>query len=96
MLVFYKPRLGAVAAASLATCVALIFVILLIFEATLTLPGLAGLVLTVGMAVDANILIFERLREELKQPDIDAPTAIDAAFSRAFITIFDANLTTFI
>jgi SecD/SecF fusion protein len=96
MMLFYKPRLGGVAAASLATCVALIFVILSIFEATLTLPGLAGLVLTVGMAVDANILIFERLREELRQKDIDVPTAIDAAFSRAFITILDANLTTFI
>ena len=62
--------------------------------ATLTLPGIAGIVLTVGMAVDANVLIFARIREELKEKD--PQTAIRDGFSRAFITIFDANVTTLI
>jgi protein-export membrane protein SecD len=62
---------------------------------TLTLPGIAGLILTVGMAVDANVLIYERIREEMrngKQPI----SAIDGGFSRAFGTIIDSNLTTLI
>ena len=95
MVVVYQLRLGPVAVVSLASCISLIFLVLGVFDATLTLPGLAGLVLTVGMAVDANILIFERLREELRD-DVDLLTCIDKAYSRAFVTIVDANLTTFI
>ena len=63
--------------------------------ATLTLPGIAGVVLTVGMAVDANVLIFSRIREELKAGK-NPHLAIQDGFSRAFITIFDANVTTLI
>ena len=62
--------------------------------ATLTLPGIAGLVLTIGMAVDANVLIFERIREELRNGR-RVWTAIENGYSRAFWTILDANLTTF-
>ncbi len=72
-----------------------VFAILMLLQASLTLPGIAGLVLTVGMAVDANILIFERMREEVEK----GKRLIHAAkngFDRAFVTIFDANLTTFI
>ena len=64
-------------------------------HATLTLPGIAGLVLTIGMAVDANVLIFERIREELKLGK-SIRAAIQSGFSRAFLTIMDANITTFI
>ena len=69
--------------------------ILTIIQATLTLPGIAGIVLTVGMAVDANVLIFSRIREELKGGK-NPHQAIQDGFSRAFITIFDANITTLI
>jgi len=64
-------------------------------QATLTLPGIAGIVLTVGMAVDANVLIFERIREELRAGKTPI-AAIDIGFSRAVSTILDANITTFI
>ena len=69
--------------------------ILTLFEATLTLPGIAGIILTVGMAVDANVLIFERIREEqtLGRSKI---SAIDTGFSQAFRAIVDANVTTLI
>jgi SecD/SecF fusion protein len=63
------------------------------FGATLTLPGLAGIVLTIGMAVDANVLIFERIREELDKGK-NLLTSIDVGYSRAFVTIFDSNITT--
>src|SRR3972149_1168951 len=65
------------------------------FKATLTLPGIAGIILTIGMAVDANILIFERIREEIKFGKT-IRAAIDSGFKRVFITIFDANITTLI
>jgi preprotein translocase subunit SecD len=65
------------------------------FGATLTLPGIAGLILTVGMAVDANVLIFERVREELEVGKT-VRAAIDAGYDRAFVTILDAQLTTLI
>ena len=64
-----------------------------LFGATLTLPGIAGIVLTIGMSVDANVLIFERIREELKK-GLSAMEAIDAGFSRASVAIIDSNLTT--
>ena len=65
------------------------------FGATLTLPGIAGIVLTIGMSVDANVLIFERIREELKS-GMSAMEAVTAGFSRASISIIDSNLTTLI
>src|SRR5262249_889073 len=73
----------------------LIMAVLSILGATLTLPGIAGMVLTVGMAVDANVLIFERIREELRH-GVSPQTAINAGFERAFTTIVDANVTTLI
>jgi preprotein translocase subunit SecD len=63
------------------------------FRATLTLPGVAGYILTVGMAVDANVLIFERIREELRLGKT-VRSAVDGGFNKAFTTIFDSNLTT--
>ncbi len=94
-IVMYYQRLGVVAMASLATTLALVWTAVSVFSTTMTLPGLAGLVLTIGMAVDANILIFERIREELSD-DIDLKTSLDAGYARAFLTIFDANVTTFL
>ena len=67
--------------------------ILTILEATLTLPGIAGIILTVGMAVDANVLIFERIKEELKT-EKSIIHAFDIGYSRAKITVIDANVTT--
>ncbi len=95
IVVYYWWQLGTVAVASLATCIVLIVAAVSAFGATLTLPGMAGLVLTVGMAVDANILIFERIREEIGE-DVDVATCVHAGYSRAFLTIFDANITTFL
>ena len=69
--------------------------ILTILEATLTLPGIAGIILTVGMAVDANVLIFERIREELKT-EKSTVHAFDSGYTRAKITVLDANITTLI
>ena len=94
-IVLYYRRLGVVAMTSLACTLALVWTAVSVFSVTMTLPGLAGLVLTIGMAVDANILIFERIREEIAE-DIDIATSIDAGYARAFITIFDANVTTFL
>ena len=64
-------------------------------RATLTLPGIAGIILTIGMAVDANVLIFERIREELRLGKTPR-AAIDGGYSKAFLTIMDANITTLI
>ncbi len=75
--------------------VAMIFGVLSLLGATLTLPGIAGIVLTVGIAVDSNVLIYERIREEVRGGR-SAITAIDAGFSRALATILDSNITTFI
>jgi preprotein translocase subunit SecD len=75
--------------------VAMIFGILSLLNATLTLPGIAGVVLTVGIAVDSNVLIYERIREELRNGR-SAISAIDAGFTRALATILDSNITTFI
>jgi preprotein translocase subunit SecD len=66
-----------------------------LFQATLTLPGIAGIVLTVGMAVDANVLIFERIREELRVGKT-IRLAVEAGYGKAFLTILDANVTTLI
>lgn len=86
---------GLVADVLLCGTLALMFAGLSMFGATLTLPGIAGVVLTIGMAVDANVLIFERIREELKL-GMSTQEAIYAGFSRASISIIDSNLTTII
>jgi preprotein translocase subunit SecD len=75
--------------------VAMIFGVLSLLNATLTLPGICGIVLTVGIAVDSNVLIYERIREEIRGGR-SAITAIDAGFTRALATILDSNITTFI
>jgi protein-export membrane protein, SecD/SecF family len=87
--------LGVFANLALAANVMLIFAVLTVLGATLTLPGIAGIVLTMGMAVDANVLIYERIREE-QRGGRSAITAIDAGFSRALGTIMDSNITTLI
>jgi preprotein translocase subunit SecD len=93
MTLYYRV-FGIAANVSLFLNLVLITGIMSILGATLTLPGIAGIVLTVGMAVDANVLIFARIREELKEKD--PQSAIRDGFSRAFVTIFDANVTTLI
>lgn len=86
---------GIIANVALCINIFMIFGILSMFGATLTLPGIAGIVLTVGMAVDANVLIFERIREEMRRGK-NVLAAIDEGYSRAFGTIVDANVTTLI
>ena len=86
---------GLMANVALVVNVALIFAVLSVLQATLTLPGIAGIVLTMGMAVDANVLIFERIREEVAAGRTPI-SAIDAGYSRAMATIIDSNLTTLI
>ncbi|MBR1249587.1 protein translocase subunit SecD [Bradyrhizobium sp. AUGA SZCCT0169] len=94
MLVTYR-LFGVFANIAVAINVAMIFGILSLLNATLTLPGIAGIVLTVGIAVDSNVLIYERIREELRHGRT-AISAIDAGFTRALSTILDSNITTFI
>ena len=86
---------GLFANIAVAVNVAMIFGVLSFLSATLTLPGIAGIVLTVGIAVDSNVLIYERIREEVRAGR-SAINAIDAGFSRALATILDSNITTFI
>jgi preprotein translocase subunit SecD len=94
MLVTYR-LFGVFANIAVAINVAMIFGVLSLLNATLTLPGIAGIVLTVGIAVDSNVLIYERIREELRGGR-NAISAIDAGFKRALSTILDSNITTFI
>ncbi len=94
MLVFYR-LFGLLANIALTVNIVLLVALMSIIGATLTLPGIAGIVLTVGMAVDANVLIFSRIREELKAGR-SPQQAIHEGYDRAFLTIFDANLTTLI
>jgi preprotein translocase subunit SecD len=94
MLVTYR-LFGLFANIAVAINVAMIFGLLSLLNATLTLPGIAGIVLTVGIAVDSNVLIYERIREELRGGR-NAISAIDAGFKRALSTILDSNITTFI
>ncbi|WP_406871660.1 protein translocase subunit SecDF [Aminobacter sp. P9b] len=94
MLVAYGT-LGIIANIALAANVALIIAILSILGATLTMPGIAGIVLTVGMAVDSNVIIYERVREE-RQLGRSLVQSLDSGFARALATIVDANFTTFI
>jgi preprotein translocase subunit SecD len=91
----YYSRFGIIADIALTINLVLLIAVLSLLQATLTLPGIAGIVLTVGMAVDANVLIFERIREELKS-GTTPQQAIHAGYEKAFSTIFDANLTTLI
>jgi preprotein translocase subunit SecD len=94
MLLTYR-LFGVFANIAVAVNVAMIFGVLSLLNATLTLPGIAGIVLTVGIAVDSNVLIYERIREELRGGRT-AISAIDAGFKRALSTILDSNITTFI
>jgi len=94
MLLTYR-LFGVFANVAVAINVAMIFGVLSLLNATLTLPGIAGIVLTVGIAVDSNVLIYERIREELRGGR-NAISAIDAGFKRALSTILDSNITTFI
>ena len=94
MLIYYRLA-GMFANVALVMNLILIISILGVFGATLTLPGMAGIVLTVGMAVDANVLIFQRIREELKRTK-HPRAAIQEGFNKAFRTILDANITTLI
>ncbi|WP_111641798.1 protein translocase subunit SecD [Marinimicrobium alkaliphilum] len=94
MLVVYR-RWGLIASTALALNIGLIFGVLSLFGATLTLPGIAGIILSIGMAVDANILINERIREEVHRGS-SAWKALDAGFARAWATILDSNVTTLI
>lgn len=94
MVLFYKV-FGIAANLALAMNLLLIIAIMSMLSATLTLPGIAGIVLTVGMAVDANVLIFSRVREEIKN-GLSPQMAINTGFDRAFLTILDANITTLI
>jgi preprotein translocase subunit SecD len=94
MLIWYR-LFGLFANFALAANLILIVALLSMLQATLTLPGIAGIVLTVGMAVDANVLIFERIREELRN-GLSPQASINAGYGRAFSTIADANITTLI
>ena len=93
MIIYYRLS-GVIAIVAMVLNILFMMAILAGFEASLTLPGIAGLVLTVGMAVDANIIIYERIREELRLGKT-ARSAVEAGFSRAFWTVFDAHVTNF-
>ena len=94
MAIYYRLS-GVIADFALLLNVILLIGALAAFNATLTLPGLAGIILTIGMAVDSNVLIFERIREELRQQR-PVRLAIDAGYDKAFATIVDSNVTTLI
>jgi preprotein translocase subunit SecD len=92
---FYYRTFGLVANLALGLNLILIVAVLSALQATLTLPGVAGIVLTVGIAVDSNVLIFERIREELRNRN-SPQASIQAGYEKAFSTIVDANITTLI
>jgi preprotein translocase subunit SecD len=94
MLVYYRSG-GGVADIALIFCLLFVLAVLAAFQGTLTLPGIAGLILTLAVAVDANVLIYERIREELSLGKT-IRAAIDAGYTKAFTAIFDSNVTTFI
>ena len=94
-MVFYYRMAGSIADFALIWNIVLVLAILASLQATLTLPGIAGLILTVGMSIDANVIIFERIREELDKGKT-AKAAIDGGYKRALTTIVDANMTTLI
>ena len=92
-MIIYYGFAGIIAVIALGTNVILVLGALAAFDSTLTLPGMAGIILTIGMAVDANVLIFERIREELENGKSLA-VAVEAGYSKAFSAVFDANITT--
>lgn len=94
-ILFYYRTAGSIADFALIWNLVLVLAILASLQATLTLPGIAGLILTVGMSIDANVIIFERIREELDKGKT-AKAAIDGGYNRALTTIVDANMTTLI
>ena len=94
-LIIYYRIAGFIALIGLTINVLILFGAMAMFEFTFTLPGIAGIILTIGVAVDANVLIYERLREELQEGK-SLGTAIQAAYEKAFTAIFDANITTLI
>lgn len=94
MIVYYKLS-GIVADIALVFNIIILLGVMSYFHATLTLPGIAGIILTIGMAVDANVLIFERIREEMDKGKT-VWSSIETGYGRAFVTILDANVTTFI
>ncbi len=94
-MIIYYQRAGTIAAASLIFTILFILGALAGFKATLTLPGIAGIILTIGMAVDANVLIYERIREELETGKT-MKASVDSGFSKAYSAIIDSNITTFI
>lgn len=95
MMIYYHVIFGAVATAALAINLVLLISVLSMLQATLTLPGIAGIALTVGMAIDANVLIYERIREELRNRNTPH-AAIHGGYDRAWNTILDSNVTTLI
>jgi protein-export membrane protein SecD len=94
MVIYYRVS-GLLACGALVFNLVIILAALAWLHASLTLPGIAGLILTIGMAIDANVLIFERIREELAKAKT-VRSAIEAGYERAFKTILDANVTTLI
>jgi preprotein translocase subunit SecD len=92
-MLFYYRRSGINATLALFLNAVILIAVLAYFDATLTLPGIAGIILTIGMAVDSNVLIFERIREELRAGKA-VVAAVDAGFSKAFLTIIDTHVTT--
>ena len=93
MIIYYRQA-GTIASLTLVLVLLFILGVLAGFNATLTLPGIAGIVLTIGMAVDANVLIFERIREEMATGKT-MRASVDSGFSRAYSAIIDSNITTF-
>ena len=94
-MVIYYAKGGLIANVALFFNVFFIMGILAQFGSSLTLPGIAGIVLTIGMAIDANVLIFERIKEELRNGS-GLKAAISSGYKKAYMSIFDANVTTFI
>ena len=94
-MLFYYKSFGFVANIALALNMVLVVALLSLLQATLTLPGIAGIVLTLGMSVDANVLIYERIREEVRNGN-SPHASIQAGYEKAFSTIADANITTLI
>jgi len=94
-MLFYYRLSGINAVVGLGLNLVILMAVLAYFGATLTLPGIAGVALTIGMAVDTNVLVFERIREELRTGK-SVITAIENGFDRAWVTVFDTHLTTII
>jgi preprotein translocase subunit SecD len=94
-MLFYYRGSGINAVLALLLNLVLLLAVLIMFEATLTLPGIAGVILTIGMAVDSNVLIFERIREEMRSGKVVA-SAVDVGFNKAFLTIIDTHVTTIV